>query len=32
MRVFGVDSPEAQPSATERVESLCQLLWNAEAD
>ena len=24
--------PEAKPSAAERVESLCQLLWNAEAD
>ncbi len=24
--------PQAKPSATERVESLCQLLWNVEAD
>lgn len=24
--------PQAKPSAAERVESLCQLLWNAEAD
>lgn len=29
---LGVDGPQAKPSATERAQSLCQLLWNVEAD